>query len=561
MIVFSCIGFLFSVFQITEYQLSTEGNILWTGRYTGILLLESVLAGLLIGAAAALLPFLLQKILPGRSIDTGNKNEKTGKKLPAGWLWLGSFCLLLLAWLLFYLAYYPGIMAYDITIQTGQVVSHAYTDHHPILHTLLITAAFKIGSALFGSVNTGMALLVLVQQMLLAASMAAGVVCLWEKGVKRWICVLIQLLCMFYPMNGYMSVSLTKDVFFSAFFVLQILCLCRLLWTRKEGPGKTDLCFFAAGIGMQLFRNNGRYAFLCMAVILLLPALFARENRIFWRRLLGNCVLCLVVGSLLLSALFKVTGAEQGDKREMLSMPIQQLARCMLYHGGVGVLAEDDNSISEEDKALIDAFLLDEGYREYRPDISDPVKRHTNTYVVRYRTEDFAKTYLRLLGQHPGDFINAALAVNAGFLYVWDESHAHINENGRDKGLGYIQTRWVDAELNERGIYKDSKLEGLHRILEDWADRNGYLEIPVLKYFLMPGIFLWLYLGVVGILIVRRQYGKCVPFLLVAGYYLTMFLGPTVQLRYLYPVMILWPFLTGFVLSKDKEEKGNECEN
>lgn len=54
-----------------------------------------------------------------------------------------------------------------------------------------------------------------------------------------------------------------------------------------------------------------------------------------------------------LSAVFSATHAEQGDRREMLSMPIQQMARCMIYHGGVGVLPEDDGTMSEQDRALV----------------------------------------------------------------------------------------------------------------------------------------------------------------------------------------------------------------
>lgn len=99
----------------------------------------------------------------------------------------------------------------------------------------------------------------------------------------------------------------------------------------------------------------------------------------------------------------------------MLSMPIQQMARCMIYHGGVGVLPEDDGTMSEQDRALVNDFILDEAYRDYDPGIADPVKRHTNTYVVRYRSGDFLRTYFHLLKFYPGDMINAALAVDAGF--------------------------------------------------------------------------------------------------------------------------------------------------
>lgn len=54
----------------------------------------------------------------------------------------------------------------------------------------------------------------------------------------------------------------------------------------------------------------------------------------------------------------------------------------MIYHGGVSVLAEDDNTMDAADKALINDFILDEAYRDYDPGIADPVKRHTNTYVA-----------------------------------------------------------------------------------------------------------------------------------------------------------------------------------
>ncbi|MBQ7926698.1 MAG: hypothetical protein IJ335_10460, partial [Lachnospiraceae bacterium] len=254
--------------------------------------------------------------------------------------------------------------------------------------------------------------------------------------------------------------------------------------------------------------------------------------------------------------LFKVTGAEQGDRREMLSMPIQQLARCMVYHGGVGVLPEDDASMEESHKSLINDFILNEGYREYRPDIADPVKRHTNTYVVRYRIKDFAGTYLALLRQYPGDFINAALATNAGYLYVGDESHAYINASENEKGLGYVQTRFLTEELNSYGVYQASKLPGALAFFERWADDNGYLKLPVLKYLFMPGIFLWLYLLLAGYLILYRKYDKCVPLALVMGYFATMLLGPTVQLRYIYPLMVILPFAAA--LSLAKPEAGGE---
>lgn len=63
-----------------------------------------------------------------------------------------------------------------------------------------------------------------------------------------------------------------------------------------------------------------------------------------------------------------------------------------------------------------------------------------------------------------------------------------MNEVQGREGLGYIQTRWEEDTLNNRGIYKDSKWPGVYDRLETWADGNGYLELPVLKYLFVPAV-------------------------------------------------------------------------
>ena len=548
-VIFALIGFLFGFFQLTGWELASRGNILWTGAYTARLLFICVLLGMIGGCIGSLVWVCRDR---RRSLlwEAGERDAARGKGtglniVASGkpWLvWMVSFVATVLCWLPCYLAYYPGICAYDTTIQLGQVVSGAYNDHHPIAHTLLLDGFMNFGQSVFGHGNTGLAILVLLQMLALAAVFAWGITLLAGRGIRRWLLVCLQLGTMVYPFHMYMSVSVCKDVIFSVFFLLQMLALYEMIGQRRPGPGGYDILFAVSSVGMQLFRNNGRYAMLVLLAVLLFAVLFAGGTRRFWGRVALNCLLSLIVGSLCISGLFKVTGAQQGDRREMLSMPIQQLARCMLYHGGVGVLAEDDASMEADDVALIHDFLLDESYKEYRPDIADPVKSHTNTYVVRYRTGDFIRTYLGLLGEYPGDFINAALAVNAGYFYVADESHAYVNANGRDKGLGYVQTRFLTEELNAMGVYQASKWESLFDRMEKWADDNAYLNIPVLRYLFVPGVFFWLYLLLAGCLAAGRKYDRCVPLALVFGYFLTMFLGPTVQLRYIYPLMIVLPF-------------------
>ena len=225
----------------------------------------------------------------------------------------------------------------------------------------------------------------------------------------------------------------------------------------------------------------------------------------------------------------------------MLSLPIQQLARVMIYHGGVGILPEDDNALSTQDKDIINDFLLYESYCLYNPSISDPVKRNTNTSVILRRTKEFFSTYLGLATTYPGDYINAALGTNAGFLSPGDVTHATVNQSDTLTGLGYIQTRWDEPNLNKHGIYKASKWQFLHDVMDKWASENGYLDIPLFGYLLRPGNYLWLFLLLAIVYLEAKNYSALLPISLILAYFATMFFGPTVQLRYIYPTMMVLP--------------------
>ena len=561
------LGCLFVFFVKTEKDLAANGNILWTAGYVGSTLAWSVILGCVLGIAGTRVVCHIAENIAARqnsqtqsqdNMDGADGRQKAiGYKRFAAWIrnrsgrqvLLGSILLLLLAWFPVYLAYYPGICAYDAPVQTGQIMEHYYFDHHPIVHTLLLQGMLWLGSRIFGSVNAGMACYTAAQMLLLAGSMAYGMWVLHRRKAPVAVQLSVLLLGMFFPFHWYMSVSMTKDTVFSAFLLLQLVSLTDLLMEDRRSirPGIRDLLFGIGTVGMILFRNNGKYAMIVLLAFLFLMFCFGKRARKLWGRLFVVSTVAFGVGLFVLSAVFNITHAEQGDRREMLSMPIQQLSRCMIYHGGVGVLPEDDGTMTEQDKALIKDFILDEAYRDYDPGIADPVKRHTNTYVVRYRSGEFIKTYLHLLSAYPGDMINAALAVDAGFLSLFDTTHATVNQTGEKEGLGYVQTRWDEGVLNERGIYKDSKFPWLYERLENWAENNGYLRIPLLKYIFVPGSYLWLYLGLAAVLFITDRKRFCLPLAIVGGYYGTMLLGPTVQMRYVYPVMLALPYLLGLL--------------
>lgn len=542
-------GFLF-LFTVQACEaLEKQGNLVWTVGVTFRILGISLVGGFLFGDCIRLGGRF------ARTVAKRSHGKSKKRKFPQGlaqWLSsprrlaIASFLLIFLAWLPAYLAYYPAICAYDMPVQTEQLAQGLYIDHHPIAHTFLLKCFMDLG-AWMGSVTDGIGLFALVQLLFLALSFSWGITELARRGVRAGWLLVLQLFCMFFPFHWYMSISITKDTIFTAFFVCQLIALLGLLEEGKETGRIRPLSgarYLLFCIGMILFRKNGQYGFLFFVVVLALVLLFWKANRKFLARLLGWSFGGFLAGSVALLLIFNISGAEQGDKREMLSLPIQQLSRVMVYHGGIGESAEDDGTLDETSKALINDFILDEAYCDYDPAIADPVKRHTNTYVVRYRTAEFLGAYLHLFLEYPGDYLNAALSLYAGYLNPFDETHTTINdENDGRIGRGYVQTYWEETTMNERGIFKASKWPWLHERLEDWADANAYLKIPILKYLFVPGSWLWFCLLFLAACIYRADGCGALGVALIGGYFLTLFLGPTVQLRYLYPVMAALPFL------------------
>lgn len=535
-------GCLFVFFYLAIRQLNTEKSIEWTIPYLlrilGISMLLGSLSGLLVHGILAKL-FTKQAIL----------SQKDSVGLPLWKLSLGIGFLLFICSLPIWLAYYPGICAYDSYSQVRQIVEQTYNTHHPLFHTLILRFYLWIGT-LLGHSNIGIALYTLVQLFLLSFacgySVATGYFAILIKlgnNKAKWGALVLTLLYLICPFQPFMAISVTKDIPFSICFLLFTASLIRIILIKKSCVKLYALCLSSL-FATILFRNNGIYAALCFAVSLALIAFLNRKkgNQKYSILAIGT-ILILLAGFIFNSLLAAVLHATPADKREMLSVPIQQIARVMAYHS-----SDDDFVITEAEQDLIDDFLLDQSYFLYDPAISDPVKRHTNTSVLLRRPKDFIKTYLHLFFRYPGEYVNAVLCTNAGFLSPADLSHASVNQTVNREGLGYIQTRWEKQTLSLAGIEQTSKWPSLFAVLEEWCSDNKYLQIPIIGFLMRPGLAIWLLLLIAIVLIERKNYCLLLPLADILGYYLTMLLGPTVQLRYIYPIMLVVPIYLSLLL-------------
>lgn len=434
--------------------------------------------------------------------------------------WL-AFGVVMLCWLPIYLAFYPGVFSYDVLAQLVQGREAPYSQSHPLLSTLLISALYELGFRA-GHPNLGIAAYSLLQMMALALCIAYAAKTLHAFGSPRWLCWTVVLLPGLLPYHGILAISTTKDTLFAAAGLLLITFLFEGLHQPERWKEKRQWVKVIAATAMLcLLRNNGWYALLAaMAIGLLLCR----------RRALN--VLCALLAGMVLFAgisagLNAICQAKSWNTRETLSVPIQQMARVITLHPEW-----------EQDPEVQTVF---QGEIQYNPALSDPVKR-----IFRSDGEtpiaEVMDLWWRMLKTHTADCVDATLYLTRGWWDLADISHSEIY--GRDEG--YMHTN----VLNGYDIHRTSVipvLEGWYRWL---VTENGYQQFPVVSFLFAPALWMWLLLGIALYAIYARRADVLLPCLIPVGIVLTALLGPCCLIRYAYPALLAVPVLIGMLCVK-----------
>ena len=479
------------------------------------------------------------------------------KARPLRQMWLFYLVFLFVCWLPVFLAYYPSVFAYDAEGQLYQVIAGDYSTHHPLLHTLFLGAFFRLGGRM-GSYSAGMAVHSVVQMLLMAGAFAGALTFLYNKQTARWTRILLLLFYGLFPTNSVLAISTTKDVLFSALVLLYTVCFYHLTCDRNmQVTWKEWAVCILLGVLMLLFRNNAVYAF-----VVSVPILFWGMRRMkndqcgqkgggMWEeRAAGNEYLRLSLGILVLFAVSAVslktlTHAQSGSPREMLSVPLQQMARVWVHEEN-GDLMEDQSLRQEMEKYMPSEW----GFSVYNPHLADRVK---NIAIIHDDPKGLVKTWIRLGMEYPGVYIDAFLDNSVGLWFLLDDTHARVYGIGTESGFGYLSTdnRTMPAGCE---IVEHSYLPGLRALMEKIVSDNEYENWPVVKFVFAPALYWWLLYLYVVVVLYRRRYREVLPVVFLVVYYLTLLLSPTVLIRYMYPLVVTVPVILSCLTSEKKEE-------
>ena len=461
-----------------------------------------------------------------------------------------SWGLTFLSWIPAFLAYYPCIMSFDFHQQVGWAeLGHQYfSEHHPYLSTLEIEMFYKWGKAM-GNVQRGMSFMGLFHMLLMSSALSFISYTIYKLCKRKSVFVVSAVCFALYPFNPVLTLCTTKDVVFSVLFIWFVCLLVNLECFEHK---KTETAGFYAGIVitgilMCMFRNNAVYAVGVAGFFLLI---FARWKKKVWILI---CTAFIVIGSdLCVDGVASLLGAtRRGPSPEMHSVIIQCFGR---------VETTNRDSLPEDVEHIIETYIPRYSWNDYNPGLSDAIKSAVtaDSFETNWKgnMKNVIKDWLYVGTKYPNEYLDAFLDLTRGYWFLDDVSFGTILGDGLEGRMGILYT--YNSSKHEGlvdEIKHETKAPGVELFYEKIVSRNDCLRWPVVSIFFRISFYV---IGIVFLFIMffyKKEWKKLGLSLFPTLYMATLFLGPIVQIRYAFPVMVTVPMFFVILTSMKKENE------
>lgn len=437
-------------------------------------------------------------------------------------VFLKIFALLLLCWLPYWIAYFPGSVMWDPYVQFDEYFGiFGWSDWHPVFATVIYGFIMSLGR-LIANDNCGIAFCALYQHILLAASVSYGISTLTKWRVDKKVRLAIIIFFCVHPLIAFQAQSVMKDISYDAFilcFSITYLDILRDMSLKMKVKQKKYILLAATGILASLMRHNGIYCCLLSIGVLL----FKDSTKKIKLKILAIMAVIFLTSNLISNGIIKYTNAASASQGEMLSIPFQQIARYVKYYG---------DELTEEDRQTIDEVLEYGSLAEkYNPEISDPVK---GTYKNTRVGASFFRIWLKCFAKHPVTFFEAFFCNTYSYYYPNGESNIKpmvYNIICTDSGIntGYFNIFYVGSE----------------------AVRNAFQnilytlnEIPGVGILFHQGFYTWLVLLYCGYAFYKKmQYGLIASMPLIVHLLICLASPVNGYFRYYMPIIFMIPFV------------------
>ncbi len=482
---------------------------------------------------------------------------QAGRKIPPVLQILLMAVCMFVAWLPYFIYFYPGtsnedtvimimeyneIPSYIQTMSAVQADDIFITNHHPYILTLVFSWFIKLGLH-FGDICIGVAAYVILQMIALSLVFAGCLYYIRTCGVttKRMIGALLIL--MFLPIFPMYAICMLKDTVYATFCLIFIMMMHYVARTKGQAFRKVwfDLAMFAVACMMVLTKVYAMYILLIVGVVYLVK----------YRRTFAQIIASVILPVILYKVVFcgillPALNVAPGGIQEALSVPFQQTARYVTEYG--------DQVTAAEKKAINKVLPYKKLAKKYNPELSDPVKKYYNQEATKQDLKNYFKVWWQMFLKHPEVYVESVLH-NTYQYYDINKISSLVYYKFND----YLQLH------DKEGQYTYLYVENTEEYLEQRYAINQLVlfseKVPIVNIFASIGLWPWLFLFA---LLYNLKWKKkeaqallLVPLITIAVCMVSPDNGNT---RYVMPLLYTLPFLIPLELlpAKADDKKGME---
>lgn len=429
--------------------------------------------------------------------------------------------ILMLCWLPMFLSNWPVNFIADAAYQMINYTDDYITTHHPILHTLMLGKAYDIGVAM-GNPSAGFAIYTVVQMLIMAMAIAYFMTFLKTSKTPNVLRIASALFFLVVPVFKLMAISTTKDGLSGAFLLICLTAVAKLMRSPKVKWYEFAVPVFS-GVLACTFRNNMIYAIVAGGLIALL-IVGNMKRRIAAVLLVASIfIVNLCVGKIL----FAATDAHEIDTRkESMSVPLQCLARVAALHR---------DEMPEELYEEFEQYVPAEAIVSYMGFNADNVKNNANEDLLRSNTFNFLKLWLKVGFKFPGEYVEAIGLLTHGYLYPANTAI------GTATDIPLYTMNYSNIEP----IDKKDLAPWYTKLFGRLYSQDTKYEIVLWGIWFRPVLYVWglLFVTAWELMHIKEKKKAFVVTLVPLMYFATCMLGPTVFLRYVFPVIITLPLI------------------
>lgn len=384
-------------------------------------------------------------------------------------LWVVSSAVLLLCWFPAFLIYYPGNISGDSVACIIRAIGKAQLSNQQPVCYILLMRPFLLAGMRIKDLNFGIGCFAIFQSAVMAVSVGYALCRLKKAAAPFWAVLAAGVYFIVYPVFAMYSVTLWKDILFSAFLLLYSIDIYGIV----ESGGKITRSAFIRVIVLSLlicfFRNNG---FFIVAAVTVTALIVYRK---YFRRFAPAFFALLICVPIIQGPVYSACGVQKSPFAESVAIPLQQMARVVNKNGNItGGQREFLNRLLNEDEMK----------KAYRPLTADGIKFNKdfdNNFLETHKPE-FFKTWAGMLLPNFKEYVKAYCLETVGFWHVGTNNWVlfYGTADIHDARVNHIVSHDLLSKAGGTNMQKD-----IYYYYKNWSER------PLLSDSLNIGFLFW----------------------------------------------------------------------